>query len=71
MWQNPRMHRYNKIAYMHKIGKWMNIPLPKSAPTSGPTLAKAMFTMQQKYGVEFRFCKPEDAGLCVLELLQV
>lgn len=70
-WQNPRMHRYNKIAYMHRLGKWQNIPLPKAAPTNGQTLAKAMLTMQAKYGVEFHFCRPEEAGKRILELLEV
>lgn len=70
-WQNPRMHRYNKIAYMHNLGKWLNVPLPKAKPTSGETLAKAMLTMQLKYGVEFLFCRPEEAGARILELLGV
>ena len=70
-WQNPRMHRYNKIAYMHNIGKWLNVALPKAKPTTGETLAKAMLTMQLKYGVEFLFCRPEDAGEKILELLGV
>lgn len=70
-WQNPRMHRYNKIAYMHNIGKWLNVALPKAKPTTGQTLAKAMLTMQLKYGVEFLFCRPEEAGEKILELLGV
>lgn len=69
-WKNPRLHRYNKIAYMHNAGKWLNTALPKAKPTSGETLAKAMLTMQLKYGVEFVFCRPEDAGAKVIELLQ-
>ena len=68
-WQNPRTHRYNKIAYMHRLGKWQNIKLPKSKPTSGETLAKAMLTMEAKYGVKFLFCKPSEAGAKVIELL--
>lgn len=68
-WQNPRLHRYNKIAYMHNIGKWLNVALPKAKPTSGETLAKAMITMQKKYGVEFAFCHSKDAGAKVIELL--
>lgn len=70
-WQNPRMHRYNKIKYMHNIGKWLNVKLPKTPPTSGQTLAKSLLTMQLKYGVEFLFCKPEEAGAKILELLKV
>lgn len=68
-WHNTRADRYNKIAYMHTLGKWLNVPLPKAKPTSGAVLAKAMLTMQLKYGVEFVFCRPEDAGAKVIELL--
>lgn len=68
-WQNPRMHRYNKINYMHRIGKWENIPTPKSPPTSGETLAKACLTMNLKYGVEFMFCTPYESGAKVVEIL--
>lgn len=39
-WQNPRLHRYNKIRYMHNLGKWQHIALPKRPPTKGETLAK-------------------------------
>ena len=39
--------------------------------TKGETLAKACLTMQLKYGVEFLFCRPEDAGEKILELLGV
>ena len=37
----------------------------------GETLAKACLTMQLKYGVEFQFCRPEDAGERILSLLNV
>lgn len=69
-WQNPRTHRYNKIKYMHNIGKWQNIPLPKAPPTSGQTLAKALLTIEAKHpNVKFVFCKPVEAGKRVIELL--
>lgn len=68
-WNNPRLHRYNKIAYMHNLGQWLSIPLPKSKPTLGSTLAKAMITMEKKYGVIFKFCTPEEAGWKIIELL--
>lgn len=68
-WQNPRMHRFNKIRYMHRLGKWSNIPEPKAPPTSGETLAKAMFSMQLKYEVEFRFCTPEESPKKIIEIL--
>lgn len=69
-WQNPRTHRYNKIAYMHKIGKWQNIPLPKAPPTKGETLAKALLTIEAKHPcVKFMFCTPEESGQRVIDLL--
>lgn len=36
---------------------------------SGKTLKKAMQTMTDKYGVEFDFCRKEDAGAKIIELL--
>ena len=68
-WLNPRISHYNKTKYMHSIGRWESIPLPKSAPTSGATLAKACLTMESTYGVKFEFCTPEEAGAKVIELL--
>jgi len=68
-WDNPRMHRYNKIKYMHSIGKWQSIPLPKKAPTASMTLFKAMWTMQKKYDVKWVFVRPEDAAQKIAELL--
>ena len=69
-WQNPRLHRYNKIKYMQNIGKWQHIKLPQKPPTKGETLAKAMFTMEKEYGVRFLFCHPNDAGEKIIELLE-
>lgn len=67
-WQNPRMHRYNKIKYMHNLGKWQNIALPKAPPTKGEQLAKAMLSMQLKYGVKFLFCRPDESGKKIVEI---
>lgn len=38
-------------------------------PMSGARLAKACATMERKYGVRFMFCKPEEAGERVIEIL--
>ncbi len=38
---------------------------------SGERLAKACITMQLKYGVEFQFCTPEEAGERILSILNV
>lgn len=70
IWQNPRLHRYNKIKYMHNLGKWQHIKLPQKPPTKGETLAKAMVTMEKEYGVRFLFCHPKEAGAKVVELLE-
>ena len=68
-WENPRMERYKKIQYMHSIGKWKSVPLPKGEPTSGKILFKALNTMQKRYGVTFLFCRPEESGAKIIELL--
>lgn len=69
-WENPRLYRYNKIKYMHSIGKWSSVKLQKKPPTKGETLAKAMITMEKEYGVRFMFCHPNEAGAKVVELLE-
>lgn len=68
-WQNPRLKRYEDVRHMHSIGRWQSIALPKARPASGETLMKAMQTMREKYGVEFLFCRPEEAGKKIVELL--
>lgn len=40
-------------------------------PIQGPRLVKAMQTMGERYGVEFRFCKPSESARIVCELLGV
>lgn len=69
-WENPRLYRYNKVKYMHSIGKWSSVKLQKKPPTKGETLAKAMVTMEKEYGVRFMFCHPNEAGAKVVELLE-
>lgn len=67
-WDNPRARLQKWITTIagerRKILKYPNA-------TSGTTLKKALHTMEDKYGVQFLFCKPEDAGRRVLELLEV
>ncbi len=57
-WKNPLWFKY----YKYKKGK---------PPVKNITLMKMLYTMQEKYGVEFVFCSPEDAGKKVLELLNM
>ena len=69
-WENPRLRRYNKINYMHSIGKWQTVPEPKGKPpTNNITLYKIMWTFAQNHATRFEFCAPKDAGRRIIELL--
>ena len=74
-WQNPRLKYWknsDEVIGTYKNGKprYKKVQMYPNA-TKGETLAKACLTMQLKYGVEFLFCRPEDAGEKILELLGV
>jgi len=58
-WNNLR-----RVIWLRKKG-----PKPKVGPASGPTLAKAMLTMEKKYGVKFVFCPKNKAAEKIVELL--
>ena len=58
-WKNPR-------AFITRGGRQVY-----PTATKGIVLQKACMTMQLKYGVEFQFCKPEQSGRRILELLGV
>ena len=66
-------HDYNTLCEwkspVHgKYSKWAGQPMTK---IKGLTLAKAMATMQIKYGVSFKFCNKDETGKKILELLGV
>ena len=65
-WKNPRLFQYyrKRSAYIHRGMK------PPPPPASNVQLVKIMWSMQKKYGVEFQFCSPEEAGRRVLEILE-
>lgn len=73
-WKNPRlfiMKPTNEVIGYYNNGrpKYRRVQKYPNA-TKGQTLMKACMTMQEKYGVTFLFCRPEDAGKRVLEILQ-
>ena len=69
-WSNPRLHRYNKIKYMHSVGKWMSIKTPgKRPPCDNARLMKTMYTMEAKYGIRFVFCSKYESAAKIIELL--
>lgn len=73
LWKNPRlfiMKPSNEIIGLYKNGKPKYKRVQKyPKATRGETLAKACFTMQEKYGVEFLFCTPEESAERILTLL--
>ena len=68
-WENPREKKYFYYKALMAQGKKLRMILPKQPPASGKTLAKALRTMETKYGVKFLFCKPKDAAARIVELL--
>jgi len=54
-----------------KVHFWQNprsIYSPKCV--QGARLQRAMETISERYGVEFRFCKPEESGGIIIETLK-
>lgn len=64
-WKNPQMYRYWKEKRKaEKTGQ-----KPPKPPASNVQLLKIMHSMSRDYGVEFLFCRTEDAGAKIVELL--
>ena len=59
-WKNPQMFRYWKAKRQGSTQK---------PPASNVQLLKIMSSMHRDYGVDFMFCKTEDAGQKIVELL--
>ena len=69
-WSNPRLHRYNKINYMHRLGKWQNVKNSGSKPPcDNIRLMKTMYTMAQKYSIHWHFCSPYESAEMIVRLL--
>lgn len=74
-WKNPRlfiMKNSDEVMGYYKNGrpKYKKVQMCPNA-TRGETLMKACYTMQEKYGVEFLFCTPEESAARILSLLNV
>lgn len=69
IWQNPRRDRWESIDRAHSRGKLLHVQQSGRPPVTGAILAKAMKTMAEKYGVEWRFCSKADAGRTVEQIL--
>lgn len=72
-WKNPRafvMQRSTEIMGYGKNGKPQYKRVQKyPRAVKGEQLMKACMTMEKKYGCKFLFCKPEEAGEKIIELL--
>ena len=52
------------------LGGWYNWRLKKNPKaTTGKQLMKILYTMEERYCVEFRFCAPEEAGQAIVDIL--
>jgi ribosome-associated protein len=58
------------VTKINDLYRWWN-PRTRFSPraTSGRTLAKILTGIEYRHGVTFRFCRPEEAGRVILELL--
>ena len=69
-WSNPRLHRYNKINYMHRLGKWQNVKNSGSKPPcDNIRLIKTMYTMSAKYKIHWHLCSPYESAEMIVKLL--
>lgn len=72
-WHNERLDIYTNSNeqigwYVNGRPKYKKVQkYPKA--TTGQTLAKAMLTMQTKYSCEFSFCRPQESGSKIIEIL--
>lgn len=60
------------IACVNEVHKWVNPDLIyRPRAITGERLQKAMLTMNERYGVRFEFCTPEESAKRIMELLGV
>ena len=68
-WNNPRVVKWQKLRDAHRNGKRMKEPLSPYPPVSSERLSKAMQTISDRYGVEWRFCDKSETAKKICELL--
>lgn len=58
------------ISDITEVHKWINPRVIYSDKcVQGPRLQKAMETISERYGVQFMFCRPEESGEIITEIL--
>lgn len=68
-WQNKRYLWWHKVNNMHKYGKMLDKKIPKKPPVDNITFLKIMSSFAKEHGVEYVFCKTEEAGEKIIEIL--
>lgn len=67
-WKNPRIKKYETLKKAKENGQG-NIDLPSKPPMSSEKLMKCMITMNEKYGINWLFCKKENTAQIIIDLL--
>lgn len=68
-WKNPRRERWFRLHAAHKAGKLLKVAIPKVPPLPSDRLFTMMHTMEERYGVEWKFCGKDRTGAVIWELL--
>lgn len=68
-WINKRAVKWEKLRDAHKQGRRMGEQLSPYPPVSSERLSKAMQTISDRYGVEWRFCDKSETAKKICELL--
>jgi ribosome-associated protein len=62
----------NNINEIKDLAGWYNWRLKRNKrATTGKQLMKILYTMEEKHAVKFAFCRPEESGEKILELLNL
>lgn len=65
-WHNPRLDATEWKVVDGKAKKVQKYP----KATEGTSLYRSLITIRDKYGVEFRFCSPDQTGYKIIEILK-
>lgn len=65
LWQNPRKH---EVMWKWENGKRIRTVISDKA-VDGDQLYKSLCTIRDRYGAEFAFCRKEETGKKIVELL--
>lgn len=68
-WDNPRLRKWEAVRAAQEKGKLLHVKLPPKPPVSSEQLQRAMETMAERYGVAWQFCRREETGKRILEIL--